>query len=256
MSNNYIEVIIIKEEILLLNEKFEQIKKKGWIKSLRNGTTGIGYTFETLLNKNEDRSQNPDYYGIEIKTMKYFSKRKLHLFNLTPDGDYSNPIKRIVEQFGYPDKDFPEYNVFNISINSIEYKKVGDKNLKLYVDRNKEKIELLELCANGNISKLYISWSFNSLKKLLELKLNTLAIVKACYKKINFDDYFLYNKIDFYKLKNFYEFISLIENGIITITFKIGIRKNSENLGEIHDRGTDFSILNENIELLFDKIHI
>ena len=88
------------------------------------------------------------------------------------------------------------------------------------------------------------------------LKLNTLSIVKACYKKVNDDDYFYYNKINYYKLKTFEDFIFLIEKGIITITFKIGIKKNTDNLGEIHDRGTDFSVLEENIEMLFNKISI
>ena len=256
MDNNYIEVIIIKEEILFLNDKFEQIKKMGWIKSLRNGTTGIGYTFETLLSKKEDHLQKPDFNGIEIKTMKYFSKKKIHLFNLTPDGDILHPIKTIVEQLGYPDKDFPKFNVFNVSINTNEIKKVGKKQIKLFVNKYDEKIELLELCKNGDINKLNISWSFQSLKEVLMLKLNTLSIVKACYKKVNDDDYFYYNKINYYKLKTFEDFIFLIEKGIITITFKIGIKKNTDNLGEIHDRGTDFSVLEENIEMLFNKINI
>ena len=33
---------------------FEKVKNKGWIKSLRKGDTGIGYTFETLIGKKEE----------------------------------------------------------------------------------------------------------------------------------------------------------------------------------------------------------
>ena len=48
--------------------RFLRIKQLGWIKSMRKGPTGVGYTFEELLNKKEDHLPLPDYKGIEIKT--------------------------------------------------------------------------------------------------------------------------------------------------------------------------------------------
>ncbi len=241
------------KEILLLNKKFNEVKKMGWVKSLRNGTTGIGYTFETLLGKKEDRSSNPDYYGIEIKTMKYFSKKKIHLFNLTPN---SSPliIKKIMEKFGYPDKDFPEYKVFHVSFKVNKLKRLKNEIIKLNVNNEKKVIELIELGNNFDFEKVFLSWSFESIKNVLNLKLSTLAVVKACYKKIENEDYFFYNKINFYRIRSFDNFINLLNNGIIDVNFKIGIKKNSENLGEISDKGTDFSIMEKDINLLFQEI--
>ena len=63
-----------------LHKKFLTIKKQGWIKSMREGATGVGYTFETLLGKQEDYFPIPDYEGIEIKTMRYFSKMEIFYF--------------------------------------------------------------------------------------------------------------------------------------------------------------------------------
>ena len=37
------------ENFIILRDKFQKIKKMGLIEPLRKGTTGIGYTFETLL---------------------------------------------------------------------------------------------------------------------------------------------------------------------------------------------------------------
>lgn len=58
------------DSFLLLKNKFESIKNKGWIKSLRRGSTGVGYTFESLLGKDEDSYSLPDFNGIEIKLIE------------------------------------------------------------------------------------------------------------------------------------------------------------------------------------------
>ncbi len=58
----------------------------GWIESKRKGTTGIGYTFETLLGKEEESFPIPDYGSIEIKTRYRNAKFPITLFNATPDG--------------------------------------------------------------------------------------------------------------------------------------------------------------------------
>ena len=77
---------IIKELI----QKFDEIKKGGLYKSQRCGSTGIGYTFEKLLGKEEDYSYAPDYKGIEIKTKLGYSKCPVTLFSLVPKSRYKN----------------------------------------------------------------------------------------------------------------------------------------------------------------------
>jgi len=67
--------------ILELKNKFMEISHLGWICSLRCGPTGVGYTFETLLGKNEESSSFPDYNGIEIKTHRMRSHSYIGLFN-------------------------------------------------------------------------------------------------------------------------------------------------------------------------------
>ena len=43
---------------------FNEVKKKGWVKSLRKGDTGVGYTFETLIGKEEENFPIADYGSI------------------------------------------------------------------------------------------------------------------------------------------------------------------------------------------------
>ena len=61
------------KKIKKLNSKFLSIKNQGWIETLRNCNSGIGYTFETLIGKTEENFPVPDYEGIEIKTTRYKS---------------------------------------------------------------------------------------------------------------------------------------------------------------------------------------
>lgn len=243
------------EEIKELNEKFIEIRKQGWIKTKRNGTSGVGYTFEQLIGKEEENFPIPDYNNIEIKTSRRSSWGKIHLFHATPDGDYLFPIKDILKVLGYPDKDFPQYKVFNYTINAKTFTKIGyNKKVKININRNKQKVYLSAKDKYNQDLNIQISWSFNMLKQRLNLKLKYLAIIKAETKKINNTEYFKYNEIMFYKLKDFNIFINLIEAGIINVTFMIGLYKKGKRFGETHDHGTAFTINEKQIELLYDKL--
>lgn len=241
----------------LLFFKFLSIRNRGWIKSMRNGSTGIGYTFEKLLGKNEDSLPLPDYYGIEIKTMRLSSKKKIHLFCANPDGDYKYPIKRIISKIGYPNKKNPKYKNFNFTfwgnkVSRIGYYKTG----KLVIDREKKKINLIINNINGTSIPVNVSWSFNLLREKLNKKMKKLAIVKAYNTIENGIEFFYYKGIDFYTIKDFDTFINLIEIGIISVSFQLNFYKNGLQEGVIKNHGTSFSIDFNNIEMLYDKIDI
>lgn len=236
---------------------FLRIKEKGWIESERKGSSGIGYTFESLLDKKEDSFPIPDFRTIEIKTMRKKSRGRLHLLHATPDGDFLFPIKRVLDKLGYPSKSEPKYKVFNMSVNAKYYTKVGFyKRIKLRVNREEEKIDLIAETSSGKNMDINVSWSFYLLKMYLELKLKYLAIIKADNKIINGKEYFRYSEINFYELIDFERFILLIERGIITISFGINVFKTGKRTGEIHDHGTNFSINIDDVEKLFNKVEI
>lgn len=241
--------------IILLNKKFDTIKNE-WKKSMRPGTSGIGYTFEQLIGKCEDNFPIADYNGIEIKTVhNYIKNKKIHLFNATPDGEYLYPIKEILEKLGYPDKNDKTKKVFNVDVNAKEYKKIGYyKKIKLEVDRNNSKLKLIAKDNYNNTINLNISWSFKLLEERLNMKLQTLAIVKANTIIKNKIEYFKYTNINYYKLNSFESFINAIEEGKISITFKIGYYKTGERTGKIHDRGTSFDIMENDLVKIYQKI--
>lgn len=247
----------MEESMLLLKEKFEEIKKKGYVKSTRKGPTGIGKTFEDLLGKKEDNKVNPDFMGIEIKTKTAYSIRPTTLFTATPMGNSKYEIKRLVNAYGLEDKNLATSKVFNTAVYANSYRYAyGKSALRLKVDRTQEKIILNVYDMNMRLIENQVYWTFSELKERLYKKLQYLAVVRGIKRVANGNDYYSYYKIDFYKLKDFEEFIRMIELGIISIEFHIGTHKRGKRTGEIHDRGTNFRIKECNLTKLFDKLEV
>lgn len=244
------------KNIMLLYDKFNQIEYMGWVKSLGNGTAAIGITFERLIGKNIENFEIPDFEGIEIKVKSSNSKGSISLFNATPDS-YLFEIKRIINEYGYPSKDNSEFKVFQISIQSKKFKTIDNiHNFKLCVNHKTQQVILNVYDKNFNLIDNKIRWSFDMLKEKLYRKFKILAVIKAQKRKINNEIYFKYNKINFYKLKAFDNFIELIENGNIKVTFKIGFYKDEKRYGNIYDHGTSFDISQKSINKLFENILI
>ena len=242
-------------ELLDLKNKFETIKKNGKNKSLRKSTTGLGYTFETLLNKKEDNKFLPDYKGIEIKTKLGYSKYGISLFTLTPRSNNNElAINRIYNNYSYKKDQFRSFkgNVYSKSTNIIGNKYI----LKTKIDYENKKIILLISDINLNLLDDTIYWTFDSIKERLYTKLQYLALIKGYPYRINNTTYYKYTNIDFYKLTNFENFIYLLENDLIYITFNISTYKSGKLKGNIHDHGTSFRIRTIALDILFDEIII
>lgn len=242
-----------------MNEIFNEIKNKintsEWIVSTHKGRGAVGLTLESVLNKEIENFELPDYKGVELKAK--YSKRESHitLFSATPDS-YLFEIKRLRNLYGYPDRDFPQFNVFNISVYGSRRVKLNNHYFKLYVDHINKEIVLRIYNSKLQIIDEFVRWSFDILKEKLERKLKYLVLVHADRKFEHNEVLFKYRNIKFYTLKSFQDFLSLIENGMIKITFKIGIYKGNYRFGEIYDHGTSFSIDESNISKLFDDVMV
>lgn len=244
----------MKDSINDLRAKFKSIQNKGFCKSLRKGTTGIGFTFETLIGKKEDRSSDPDFNGIEIKVKLGYTKTPTTLFCLTPKGhDYT--IKYLLDKYGYPDKKDKNLKCFRAEAHSKKNKiSVNRYILKLKVNYELKRLELVILDLNLTVLDNSIYWNFDELETRLTKKLNYLAYVKGYPYKRNDETYYKYTNMSVYKLKDFNKFLELIENDTIHVIFNVGIAEKGKNIGKIEDRGTAFKIYNDCIDKLFDLI--
>ena len=243
------------ENFKQLLSKFMRIKNMGWVKSKRNGTTGIGYTFEELIGKKEDFSFNPDFLDIEIKTMRQYSKQKIHLFSLSPEesnGEY--PMKKILNKLGYNSKNKANTKYLKVGIDAIDFSNVGYyEKLKIVINKEEKRLELLALKNNHKVN-LEAYWPFEKIENRLNIKLSKLALVIAKNKFVDNEEYFYYYRIIFYKLKSFQFFLDLLEKGIIKVRFNIEGKISGNEIAEICDRGSNFLIDRRDLEYLFDKI--
>lgn len=236
-----------------LKNKFLHIKNQGWIKSIRKGSTGNGVTFEYLLGLQENNLEIPDYEGIEIKTKRNYSNSYTTLFNCTPEGPHFREIERLVNKYGYPDLVLKECKVINNSIFTNSMTKINSNYyFKLTIDRNSKKVFLNVIDIYGNLIENNVYWTFETLEEKLYRKLKNLAFIDATRKVIDKEEYFRYYRLTMYQLKNFNCFINLLEQGIIRITFKIGVFRTGSRKGQIHDHGTGFDIKENDLLKLYN----
>lgn len=151
-------------------------------------------------------------------------------------------------------QNFFTYNITIICIfnnNSI----IGNRYIiKLKIDIDENKLILLILDINLNIIDNSIYWNLDDIQNRLHTKLNYLAYITGYPYKKNEEIYYNYTNLKIYKLKNFENFIKLLETNKIHITFNIGYFRTGKRIGEIHDRGTAFRLSNECISELFTLI--
>lgn len=238
----------------ILKDKFNLIKKLGWIKSIRKGSTGIGATFENAMGLNENSFEIPDFNGIEIKTKRNYSNSYTSLFNYAPDGKYCYQMEKLKDKFGYPDKILKNCKVLNKSFYCGMKIRVSNYYFILKVDSSLKKVILNIVDLYGNLIENNIYWDFKEIEEKLNRKLHFLAFVNASRKIVDNNEYFKYYKMDLYSLKDFETFINLLEKGIIRITFKICVFRDGIKTGQMHNHGTSFDIKEEDLIKLFNRI--
>ena len=101
-----------------------------------------------------------------------------------------------------------------------------------------------------------VYWSYKYLENKLLTKLSYLAIVNVWPTKKEGWNYFKYYEIKFYKLKGFSDFLKLLEQGIIKITFKVDIYTDEKRYGKTYDHGCGFAIKEKDLTKLFDTYNI
>ena len=82
-----------------------------------------------------------------------------------------------------------------------------------------------------------------------------LFLIKAWDKLEDKTKYYKYYDYSIYKKVSFKEFLDLLEEGTIRVTFRIDIYKKGSKIGEIIDKGTSFEIQEIELEKLFKKIN-
>lgn len=241
--------------IIKLRNEFLRIKNMGLVKSLREGTTGMGYTFETLINKKEDQNYLPDYNGVEIKTKMGYSKSSIVLFSLVPRMNGDSCVKYLVRKYGYSNKKDRNFKILRCDVFANSKVLIFNKYyFKLVIDYTDNQLKLLSYDNDFNILDNKIYWSLDELKNRLLTKLKYLAIIKGYPYKRDDGIYYRYTNFDAYELRGFDNFLELIDDGLIFITFNI--EENIEKAGILKCQNVQFRINIQDVDKLYRKIWI
>ena len=77
--------------------RFINLKKSGFIPSLRKGPTGIGYTFETMFELDENNLKLPDIGDYELKAHRSRSNSMITLFTADRKAWKMNPFEAVLK---------------------------------------------------------------------------------------------------------------------------------------------------------------
>jgi len=87
-----------------LLSRFDKVSEMGWIDSLRAGSTGVGYTFETLIGIKENNDRIADFRGIEVKCKLAkegnSASGKINLFQHGPKWTLAGPTRERLKVIG------------------------------------------------------------------------------------------------------------------------------------------------------------
>ncbi|MEI7719316.1 MAG: MvaI/BcnI family restriction endonuclease [archaeon] len=234
---------------------FENVRAQGFIISHRPHNTGIGKTFEDMVNVVENNKQDVDYLNeLELKSSRELSGSMVTLFTKSPSfPEKANTVLRL--SYG---KDEHGLKILHTTIPGDKFNTFLSKyGFKLEVDRTKNRvcIKIKDLSTNKLID-FECYYNFEDLKEIIEKKCRNIAFITAENKKQQGKEAFHFQKAVLLTGLTFNKFLEGIEAGNIFYDIRIGAYKSGKNKGKTHDHGSGFRIKKTDIKELFNITEI
>ena len=218
--------------------KLQEIKNKGFIQSLRKGSTGIGYTFETLFGVQENNIPIPDIGGrVEIKTIRRDSQSLITLFTFNR-GVWHIKQKVLIQKYGYID----EKGRYALK-NTVYYGRPIPQGIFLDVDENKNTIHLVD----SKNKEILATWDVYVIVGTFMTKLSRLLIIIADRKVEQGEEYFHYNEAYLLTDPSPRNFLKAFKNSLIGIDIRMHLKES----GAVRNRGTAFRIKEKDLMELY-----
>jgi len=167
------------------SEKFSEIREKGFIPSLRNGPTGIGYTLETILGINENNDAFPDIEGAELKAHRANSSNLITLFTFNNKA-WKMPPLEAVKKFGSQDRNGRQGLYYTMSL------KPNSAGLFLLVEKDTISVRHIS-------GIIVVEWSLESIANRFIQKLPALILVTAFTELRDDKEYFHFQRAQLMK---------------------------------------------------------
>ncbi len=218
--------------------KLQEIENKGFIPSLRRGSTGIGYTFETLFGLQENNIPIPDVGGrVEIKTIRRDSQSLLFTFNR---GVWHLKQKEFIQKYGYID----EKGRYALK-NTLFYGKPIPQGISLDIDESMNIIYLVDV----NTGEKLATWDVYVMVGKFMVKLSRLLLVIADRKVEQGREYFHYNEAYLLTNPSPRSFLKAFKDSSIGIDIRMHLKES----GAVRNRGTAFRVRERYLTELYEN---
>jgi len=232
------------EEILpkiSIKEKLEEIKQKGFVKSLRKNNTGIGHTLEKLLGIKENNIGEPDFIynklKVELKTQRKKAGSRVTLSTKSPVWE---PLRdrEIINKLGYVDKEGRKALKITLKVDGF-----NSKGFKLQIEKDKLNIMHKDFGVT-------CYFKFSELIKTIKIKLyKNLLLVLAEREYKDKEEYFHYVEAVLFSDFNEEKFKKLLNEGKIVWEFRMHLKES----GFARDHGSGLRISRKYLGSLFEK---
>ena len=221
-------------------DRFDELSARGFVPTLRSGSTGIGYTLETMLDIEENNSPGGDFLGMELKAyrdddLRMDDSEKMNLFLKEPawiDGlKHSDRVK----QYGYVDDNGRQalYSTVQIKQNSHGFAfRVAQNEDRVYMQFNNEDIAF---------------WTFEILATRLNEKHSEAVFVAAHSRGEGKQEEFHYYAVTWCREPSVDVFVKLIESGDVMLELRMHVKPN----GSVRNHGSAFRIKQNRIPKLY-----
>lgn len=224
-----------------------QISSKGYLRTLRPGDTGIGFTLESMLGISANSNQAPDYKGIEIKAKRSrlgTDKSRSTLFSKVPNWKLS-PVGNalgLLKARGYVDSD-GRLSLYH-TLSGLRPNSLG---LALDIDAEKDWLRQVYHSPSNRTVIHDVTWEIPVLKRDLAAKHRQTFWVRAMCRGAGIDEEFHYVEVQRTRRPMTANFVALVEAGVITVDY--ALHKKSET--RARDHGYLFKIHPDNLGALF-----
>ncbi len=216
-------------------QKFKKLRNKGFVPSLRNGSTGIGYTFEKLLGLKENNLALPDIENIEIKAHRDNSNSLITLFTFNNKVWQIKPLEAI-KKYGSKDKDGRLGMYYTMSLTP--------NNAGLFLTINDREIFVQHISG-----EIIATWQLSNLAERFKQKIPALLFISAHTEERDGKEYFHFYRAQLMRETSPELLADLFKTGNLLVDLRLHEKETSA-----RNHGTGFRTYEDKLSLLFQKI--
>lgn len=216
--------------------KLSEIKKMGYVRTLRKGPTGIGKTLETLLGITENNISTPDLGTIELKSQRENHTGMTSLFTFNRKVWKMPPLDAIT-RYGSPDKD-------------------GRLGLYYTMDLTPNSAGLFLLVGDGSVAvrstdgSLIAEWQLDEITRRFNAKVKSILLVRARVEERGAVEYFWYNRA---RLLSGGATESIIKSQFESGQLRLDLRLHDQGT-MARNHGTGFRVLERELENFYQTV--